>query len=111
NEENTTAQENTQNNTNTDNQETPTETENNDLVATFTREEVAAANSISSECLVIYNTSVYRIPQSWANAHPGGSFAITSSCGRDITSDFERSHRGSSRPASQISEFFVGTLK
>jgi cytochrome b involved in lipid metabolism len=88
---------------------TETDTEEINTPKTFTREEVAQANTISN-CLFIYENSVYAIPSSWANEHPGGRNEITSNCGKDVTELFNLNHRGKTEPQEQIQEFYAGEL-
>jgi cytochrome b involved in lipid metabolism len=97
--------------TSTDNTSTDTEIETDPVpnTATFTREQVAEANTIAN-CLFIYENSVYAIPSSWANEHPGGRTEITSNCGKDVTQLFNMNHRGKTQPQEQLQEFYAGEL-
>lgn len=76
----------------------------------FSMAEVEDADNIDRKCLVVYKNNVYEIPSSWKNQHPGGSSYIISSCGRDITTDFENSHSGSTATR-KLESFKVGILE
>lgn len=76
----------------------------------FSMAEVEDADNIDRKCLVVYRNNVYEIPSSWKTQHPGGSSDIIRSCGRDITTDFENSHSGSTATR-QLESFKVGVLE
>lgn len=57
----------------------------------WTREQVAS-RILAGETLVILKNKVMRIPQSWLNAHPGGSLAILHFVGRDAADEIGAFH-------------------
>ncbi len=77
--------------------------------STFSLEDVTKANTIQN-CLVVYENKVYKIPQSWATQHPGGSANIINACGRDISNDFDNAHTGSVSALNQLEQFYAGDL-
>lgn len=58
---------------------------------TWTREHVAA-RILAGETLVILRNKVIRVPQSWLDAHPGGSLAILHFVGRNATDEVDAFH-------------------
>jgi len=76
----------------------------------YTREDVTVANTIDN-CLLIIEDSVYSIPSTFADEHPGGSSEITGSCGKDITEDFRGQDDHTSEDATKMLEqFYAGVL-
>lgn len=75
----------------------------------FTAAEVASHNS-STNCWSIINDGVYNLT-SWIGQHPGGQQAILALCGRDGSADFNDTHGGQQRPASELTSFKIGILK
>lgn len=71
--------------------------------------EVQRNNTISS-CMVIYNDNVYKIPSSFASEHEGGAREITKSCGKDITSGFNRVGDHNSTADNMLAGFFFAKL-
>jgi cytochrome b involved in lipid metabolism len=69
---------------------------------------VESNNTIDS-CYVIYNNQVYRIPETWAEDHPGGSSNIINSCGKDITQMFNQAPHGS-RADNILNSYLIGEL-
>ncbi len=67
-------------------------------------------HSIASNCWSTVNGKVYNLT-SWISKHPGGSEAIISMCGKDASSAFNGQHGGQARPASELANFAIGTLK
>lgn len=57
----------------------------------WTRDAVAS-RILAGETLIIYRDHLLRIPQSWLNAHPGGSLALLHFVGRDATDEIEAYH-------------------
>lgn len=74
----------------------------------ITLTQIAGHNSRSS-CWSAVNGSVYDLT-SWIPNHPGGENAILSICGVDGSNSYNRQHGGSSRPASILFGFKIGTL-
>ncbi len=56
-----------------------------------TRQDVAA-RILAGEHLIIYHNLLLRIPQSWLDAHPGGTLALLHFVGRDATDELEAYH-------------------
>jgi delta8-fatty-acid desaturase len=56
-----------------------------------TRQDVAA-RVLAGEHLIVYHDLLLRIPQSWLDAHPGGSLALLHFVGRDATDEIEAYH-------------------
>jgi len=78
------------------------------LETSFTLAEVATHHGASS-CWSAINGKVYDLT-SWINQHPGGPEHILSICGIDGSSAFNAQHGGQSRPASELANFYIGTL-
>jgi sphingolipid 8-(E)-desaturase len=57
----------------------------------WTREQVAA-RILAGETLFILGNKVIRVPQSWLDAHPGGSLAILHFVGRNATDEVDAFH-------------------
>lgn len=57
----------------------------------WTRDQVAS-RILQGENLLIYNSQLIRIPNSWLDAHPGGSLAILHFVGRDATDEIQAMH-------------------
>ncbi|MGC9602749.1 MAG: cytochrome b5-like heme/steroid binding domain-containing protein [Minisyncoccia bacterium] len=74
----------------------------------FTLAEIAAHNNASS-CWSAINGKVYDLT-SWINQHPGGPGHILSICGIDGSAAFNAQHSGQARPASELANFYIGTL-
>ncbi len=74
----------------------------------FTLAEVATHNGASS-CWSAINGKVYDLT-SWINQHPGGPSHILNICGTDGSAAFNAQHGGQSRPASELVNFYIGTL-
>jgi len=62
-----------------------------DASTLWTRREIAD-RILKGENLVIYRGQLLRIPQSWLQAHPGGSLAILHFVGRDATDEIDAFH-------------------
>lgn len=80
-----------------------------DIIQEFSMAEVEAANEIDN-CLMVYNGSVFKIPASYPEEHPGGEELVVSSCGTDASEKFDSSHEGNTALLELI-QFFVGILK
>jgi cytochrome b involved in lipid metabolism len=76
--------------------------------ASFTLAEVATHGNISS-CWSAINGNIYDLT-AWINQHPGGPEHILSMCGTDGSSAFNAQHAGQARPASELTNFYIGTL-
>lgn len=87
----------------------PTSAGSETIQPTFTLSEVQAANTISN-CLMAYNGSVYKIPSTYPEEHPGGSSSVISNCGKDVTKAFDNVHTGQSA-FEQLSQYEVGILE
>jgi delta8-fatty-acid desaturase len=57
----------------------------------WTRDEIAT-HILAGDHLVIYRDFLLRIPESWLQAHPGGTLAILHFVGRDATDEIEAYH-------------------
>ena len=75
----------------------------------YTAAQVAQHKS-SSNCWTIVGTGVYNLT-SYVNRHPGGSWNITSLCGRNGTRAFQQMHGSSSSANSMLSSLRIGTLR
>ncbi len=82
----------------------------NEIVAAFTLDEIEEADNLETECLTIVNNNVYRIPESYANIHPGGYDQIADMCGIDASSAFNNVHGDSQNAISQLNDYLVGTV-
>ena len=51
-----------------------------------------AARIIAGELIFVYRNYLLRVPQSWLDAHPGGSLAILHFVGRDATDEIDAYH-------------------
>jgi cytochrome b involved in lipid metabolism len=67
------------------------------------------ANNTSSSCWSVISGNVYDLTK-WINAHPGGSGAIVSLCGKDGTSDFLGMHANQGKPQSRLAGYLLGPL-
>ncbi|HEY5383219.1 MAG TPA: cytochrome b5-like heme/steroid binding domain-containing protein [Candidatus Paceibacterota bacterium] len=74
----------------------------------FTLSQVAAHGNASS-CWSAINGSVYDLT-AWINQHPGGPEQILSICGTNGSSAFNAQHGSQARPASELANFYIGTL-
>jgi cytochrome b involved in lipid metabolism len=75
----------------------------------YTMAEVAKHNSASS-CWTAINGKVYDVTN-WISQHPGGQQAILSICGLDGSAAFNNQHSGQSRPANELTAFYIGDEK
>lgn len=73
-----------------------------------TRQDVAV-RILAGELLIIYQGCLLRIPQSWLDAHPGGSLALLHFVGRDATDEIEAYH--SNDTLKMIKRFSVGRVE
>jgi len=89
-------------------EETISEENNNKIVSSYSIEEVKNGNT-PKNCLIIYEESVYKIPEEWQRNHPGGSMNILDNCGKDVTTVFKSSHTGD-RAILELEKYFVGKL-
>lgn len=64
----------------------------------------------ASSCWAAINGKVYDLTQ-WINQHPGGPDKILSICGTDGSAAFNRQHGGESRPANELTNFYIGVLQ
>jgi len=62
-----------------------------------------------TSCWSVISENVYDLTK-WITKHPGGASAIRALCGKDGTSSFEGKHGGSSRPESELSNYYLGKL-
>ncbi|KAH7929316.1 fatty acid/sphingolipid desaturase [Leucogyrophana mollusca] len=74
----------------------------------WSRDDIAA-RILAGESLVVYNNNLLRIPQSWLNAHPGGSLAILHFVGRDATDEIDAYHCDDT--IKKINAYIVGTVE
>lgn len=73
----------------------------------YTRHDVAA-RILAGDHLIIYHDLLLRIPQSWLDAHPGGSLALLHFVGRDATDEIEAYH--SDNTLNIVKKFSVGRV-
>lgn len=66
-------------------------------------------HSSSSDCWAAVDGEVYDLTD-WVSQHPGGEGAITSLCGTDATSQFERQHGNSSEAQAALEDYLIGSL-
>ncbi len=97
-------QDNDHNHSNVDNNE------ESEIPRTFTRQEVANANTMQN-CLIINDSKVYRVPQDFFAKHPGGMNILANECGNDISDLFVQNHGSSVAAVNQIREFYAGELE
>lgn len=86
--------------------------ENKPITTTFseyTMTEVSTHNN-ELDCWTAIDSSVYNVT-SWISQHPGGKKAIIGLCGIDGSSAFNGKHGGQARPASELANFKIGTIK
>ena len=76
--------------------------------AGYTMAMVAQHNSGSS-CWAAINGKVYDLTN-WINQHPGGPEHILALCGTDGSAAFNAQHGGQTRPASELTNFYLGPL-
>jgi hypothetical protein len=74
----------------------------------YTLDQVKQHNSAES-CWAAIDGGVYDLT-TWVGQHPGGSDKILGICGTDATAAFEAQHSGDQRPASQLTQFYIGDL-
>jgi len=74
----------------------------------WTREEVAV-RILAGESLIVYNNQLLRVPQSWLNAHPGGSLAILHFVGRDASDEIDAYH--CDQTLAKIKSYVIGTVE
>lgn len=74
----------------------------------YTLEQVKEHNSAES-CWAAIDGGVYDLTR-WVAQHPGGADKILGICGTDATAMFEAQHSGDQRPASQLTQFYIGDL-
>jgi delta8-fatty-acid desaturase len=74
----------------------------------WTRDEVAV-RILAGESLIVYNDQLLRIPQSWLNAHPGGSLAILHFVGRDAADEIDAYH--CDQTLAKIKSYVIGTVE
>jgi cytochrome b involved in lipid metabolism len=88
-----------------------TETQQDEqIVATFTRTDVAASNT-RDNCMIILDENVYLIEEEYFDEHPAGPNSILNSCGGDVTNVFDAVHKSPESTArTDLQEFFVGTI-
>ncbi|KAI0815056.1 fatty acid desaturase-domain-containing protein [Irpex lacteus] len=77
-------------------------------VQVWTREQVAA-RILAGETLVVLGDKLIRIPDSWLNAHPGGSLSILHFVGRDASNEVEAFH--SEETQRRMRGFQIGTVQ
>lgn len=75
----------------------------------ITLAQVATHNS-SKDCWSAINGKVYNLTD-WIDRHPGGPQVIKGLCGKDGSAGFNGQHSGQARPADELKNFYVGTLK
>ena len=75
---------------------------------TYTLDQVEQHNQ-ATDCWAAIEGEVYNLTD-WVNQHPGGADHIAAICGTDATQAFEQQHSGQQRPASQLTQFRIGTL-
>lgn len=78
-------------------------------VNSYSLSEVALHNN-PQDCWTAISGNVYNLT-SFINGHPGGSRTIISLCGINGTNAFLNQHQGQRRPASELNNLFIGTLK
>jgi len=74
----------------------------------LTSEEVKKHDSGTSCWSIVYG-NVFDLTK-WIPKHPGGPAVIRAICGKDGTSAFEGQHAGQGKPASQLSNYYLGKL-
>jgi delta8-fatty-acid desaturase len=74
----------------------------------WSREQVTA-RILAGDTLVIYNSLLLRIPQSWLNEHPGGSLAILHFVGRDASDEIDAYHCEDT--IRRIQKYVIGTVE
>lgn len=75
---------------------------------TYTLDQVKQHNQ-ATDCWAAIEGEVYNLTD-WVNQHPGGADHIAAICGTDATQAFAQQHSGQQRPASQLTQFRIGTL-
>lgn len=73
-----------------------------------TRQDVAT-RILAGDHLIIYHNLLLRIPQSWLDAHPGGSLALLHFVGRDATDEIEAYH--SDDTLKMVKRFSIGRVE
>ncbi|KAF9455095.1 delta 8-sphingoloid desaturase protein [Macrolepiota fuliginosa MF-IS2] len=73
----------------------------------WSRQDVVA-RILAGELLLIYQGLLLRIPQSWLDAHPGGSLALLHFVGRDATDEIEAYH--SNDTLRMVKRFSIGRV-
>lgn len=68
-----------------------------------------AKNNSTASCWVAISGNAYDLTR-WIAGHPGGPRAITSICGTDATSVFQRQHEGQSQPLSTLDSYLLGVV-
>jgi len=86
---------------------TPSVSANSGLTR-LTLEEVKKHAS-STSCWSIVYENVFDLTK-WITKHPGGAAVIQAICGKDGTDAFEGQHTGQGKPASQLSNYYLGKL-
>ncbi|KAF8078690.1 delta 8-sphingoloid desaturase protein [Lyophyllum atratum] len=71
--------------------------------------DVVAARILAGEHLIVYNGHLLRIPQSWLDAHPGGSLALLHFVGRDASDEIEAYH--SDHTLALVTRYSVGRVE
>jgi hypothetical protein len=79
------------------------------LIIMLTTRDQVATRIIAGDLLVVYNSELIRIPQSWLDAHPGGSLAILHFVGRDATDEIQAYH--SENTLNFIKRYAIGTVE
>jgi sphingolipid 8-(E)-desaturase len=74
----------------------------------WTRDQVAD-RILQGEYLIVYRNNLIRVPQSWLDAHPGGSLAILHFIGRDATDEIDAYH--SDDTLKRIAKYAVGSVE
>ena len=74
----------------------------------WSRDQVAA-RILAGESLVIHDNHLLRIPQSWLDAHPGGSLAILHFVGRDASDEIQAYH--CDETMKKIKRYSIGTVE
>lgn len=75
----------------------------------FTTAEVAT-HTTASDCWMIAYGNVYDISEYiTAQTHPGGQSSLTSGCGQDMTSTFDRIHSPAAK--AELEQFLIGVLQ
>lgn len=78
--------------------------------ASYTWEEVAAHNCEATGIWISVDESVYAIPESFYDQHPGGKEYLLLAAGRDCTDLIASYHPFTSKPAAVLKSFRIGAL-